>query len=106
MAEGRITWWDRLDFIPQAMRCQEKRGAGTSMIQPVCEGNAPGGCKGTNSSGKWLKAGREMTASVLPLEESGDQSRVAAGRTGGELEKWNPGQWQDRTLSLGSSQEA
>lgn len=61
MAEGRITWWDRLDFIPQAMQYHEKRGSGASLIQPVCEGNAPGGCKGTNSSGKWLKAGRNMT---------------------------------------------
>lgn len=60
---------------------------GASMILPVRQGNGPWGSMGTNSSGKWLQAGREMMAFVLPLKEGGDQARIGAVKTGGGVEK-------------------
>lgn len=60
---------------------------GASVVLPVREGNGPWGSMGTNSSGKWLEAGREPMAFVLPLKEGGDQARIGAVKTGGGVEK-------------------
>lgn len=61
---------------------------------------------GPTALAKWLKSGTEVTAFVLSLEECWDQSKVGAGRTEEDWRSGIPGQWQDRTLSPGSSQEA
>ena len=55
---------------------------------------------------KWLRSGTEVTAFVLSLEECWNQSKVGAGPREEDWRSGIPGQWQDRTLRLGSSQEA
>lgn len=61
---------------------------------------------GTNGTGKVAEIRDRGDGFVLSLEECWDQSKVGAGRTEEDWRSGILGQWQDRTLSPGSSQEA